>query len=99
VAAGLPGMLSLKERKARAVEVRTVIAETALRYHQGQIGKTGNVLWESAEKIGDGYELQGLSEKFVRVAAISTTELWNVISKVKFTEAKNDGLSGEFLPN
>jgi len=96
-AATMSGLLPLKERKARAVEVRRVIAETALRYHQKQIGKLGNILWESSEKTTDGYLLQGLSEKFVRVSAFTPTELWNVISNVQFVEVEGDGISGEII--
>lgn len=97
IAASMPGQLSLKERKVRAAEVRTVLIEMASRYQQRQIGKIGRVLWESSETRDEGFMLQGLCEKFIKVKAPSLVEHWNVVSQVQFIEVINGGIGGEII--
>jgi threonylcarbamoyladenosine tRNA methylthiotransferase MtaB len=96
-AASMPGQLSLKERKLRAVEVRKTLAESAVSFQQHQIGSTGKVLWESSETSDTGFYLHGLDEKFIKVMAASPVELWNVVSPVRFVEVFDGGIRGDIV--
>jgi threonylcarbamoyladenosine tRNA methylthiotransferase MtaB len=96
-AAIMPGHLSLKERKARAVEVRKVLAESATHYQKRQLMRTGHVLWESSKAHDNGFMLQGLCERFIRITAPSKEELWNIISPIRYTGLDGGGMHGEIM--
>ncbi len=94
-AAGLPGQVQSKERKIRAARVREILAQSAKDYCFNLVGKKGCVLWESARTKGAEYQLEGLSEGFVRVTAASQVKIVNAISPVKFTTLTETGLEAE----
>jgi threonylcarbamoyladenosine tRNA methylthiotransferase MtaB len=96
-AAGLPDQVQSKERKIRAVEVRDVLAESARLYQQKLIGKTSRVLWEKAYPKNNTFELEGLSEEYVRVIAASDWKLINVVSPIRFLTLTDNGMTGEIL--
>ena len=75
--------------------MRKVLVEAATKYQKQQIGKFGQVLWESSETQNEGYLLQGLSETFIRISAPFQINLWNIISPVRFVEVGIEGIRGE----
>jgi len=64
-------------------------------YRSGQVGHALEVLWESAEQLdGEGWELSGLTDNYVRVKAWADSPRWNEIDTVHVTEDKGNFLSG-----
>lgn len=96
-AASMPHQVQSKERKVRAVRVRNVLAECENEYKRSMPGRVGQVLWESARRIDDDFEMNGLSAEYIRVAAVSRQDLTNVISPVRFTAITRNGLMAEIL--
>jgi len=86
--------------KARSAALRTVLAESTEAYHRKFIGKTMPVLWEAASTLTDaGWQIEGLTDNYMRVTAIAPEPRWNQIDKVFLTSANAEGLNGKIIVN
>jgi len=86
------------ERKARNAEMRAVCQGMQAAYRQDFLGAQLEVLWERAHDLGQGtWELNGLSDNYLRVTALAPAPRWNRIDRVRVTAAAGDGLRGEIL--
>ena len=95
-AARMQGQLRGETVKDRSTLLRTVLAESAETYHQKFIGKTMPVLWEATSTLTDaGWQIEGLSDNYLRITAIAPEPRWNRIDKVFLMAASPEGLSGE----
>jgi threonylcarbamoyladenosine tRNA methylthiotransferase MtaB len=82
-AARLPGQVPGPVRKARSAELRKAFSGSARFYQQRFVGETLMVLWESAvEQPGAGWQMEGLSDNYLRITASSQRNLWNQVSPV-----------------
>ena len=96
IAANLPSQVPFAERKDRNAQIRTVLAESASAYQGNFLGKTLPVLWESASALGpDGWHLNGITDNYLRVNALATTQLWNQITPVYLTGIDSNGFQGQ----
>ena len=85
-------------RKRRSAELRAVVAESSLAYHRHFTGQVVNVLWETADKLGaDGWRLNGLTDNYMKVQALSLKPLWNEFSRVRLEHLKQDTFDGKIL--
>jgi threonylcarbamoyladenosine tRNA methylthiotransferase MtaB len=95
-AAGMPNQVHYPIRKERNALMRALLAESAQDYQSGFVNSTLPVLWETAkEKDSQGWQLKGLTDNYLRVRAISQTNLWNRITPFHLTGINTDGLYGE----
>ena len=82
--------------KQRSAAMRTVLAEASTRFRQRFIGRPVGVLWETASAFGpQGWQMEGLTDNYLRVTAFSPENRWNEISQVWLKELNQDGLRGE----
>lgn len=82
--------------KARSSTLRKVLAESAKSFHRKFIGKTMPVLWEATSILTDaGWQIEGLTDNYLRVTAIAPEPYWNRIDKVLLKTASARGLRGD----
>jgi threonylcarbamoyladenosine tRNA methylthiotransferase MtaB len=82
--------------KARSAVLRSVLAQSAEAFHRKFIGKTMPVLWEATSILTDeGWQIEGLTDNYLRVTAIAPEPYWNRIDKVFLKTASAMGLWGE----
>ncbi len=82
-------------RKRRSAVLRTKFIELAHSYQSKFIGRNLDVLWESSTKLDqDKFLLKGLSENYIKVSAIVSTDRWNIIEKVHLEDFYQDTLIG-----
>jgi len=94
-AASMASQIPLAERKARNARMRAVFTEAAESYRSLFIGQTLAVLWESATAYGpQGWEMNGLTDNYLRVRAHAPKSLWNQITPVELSQARPDSLYG-----
>jgi threonylcarbamoyladenosine tRNA methylthiotransferase MtaB len=94
-AARLPAQVPLAARKQRNARLRGVFAAAASAYQNGFVGEVLPVLWEAAEALGpDGWQMNGLTDNYLRVRAAAPRRLWNTITPVRLTAAGAGGLTG-----
>jgi threonylcarbamoyladenosine tRNA methylthiotransferase MtaB len=97
-AARFPNQVTPAVRKQRSAAMRSILSESARRFKQRFPGKTMGVLWESASSLGpDGWQMEGLTDNYLRVAAYSPHTRWNEIDQVELLEIKNDLIFGRIL--
>ncbi len=85
-------------RKRRSAVLRAAFAEMTHNYHQYFIGKTTDVLWESAEKTEAGlWQLKGLSGNYLKISALSPENRWNEVDQVKITNFEGDLMHGQMI--
>lgn len=95
-AARLPGQIPHLVCKQRNAEMRQTLADGAHTYRIRQLKQELEVLWESATQQSlNQWEMSGLSDNYLRVAARSSSPCWNQIMPVYITETTQDGLVGE----
>jgi threonylcarbamoyladenosine tRNA methylthiotransferase MtaB len=95
-AARMPGQVPHRIRKDRNARMRAVLAKSAEAYRRSFVGKSLPVLFESTTKLGpESWEIQGLTDNYLRVYARAPRHIWNNITVVKLTGLINDGLQGE----
>ena len=96
-AATFPGQVTQNARKQRNRQIRAVLEEFSLEYREKFINHCLPVLWESASALGpEGWEFSGLTDNYLRVRAISTSQLWNTITPVQITGLTAEGVNGLF---
>jgi threonylcarbamoyladenosine tRNA methylthiotransferase MtaB len=84
--------------KARSTALRTILADSAESYHRKFIGKTMPVLWEAASTLTDaGWQIEGLTDNYLRVTAIAPEPYWNRVDAVHLTDLYEDGLTGMLI--
>ncbi|MBE3117870.1 MAG: tRNA (N(6)-L-threonylcarbamoyladenosine(37)-C(2))-methylthiotransferase MtaB [Candidatus Atribacteria bacterium] len=84
--------------KARSATLRTVLAESAEAYRRKFIGKTMPVLWEATSILTDeGWQIEGLTDNYLRVTAIAAEPRWNQIDHVYLTSGNAEGLNGKII--
>lgn len=97
-AARYPDQVIPAVRKERNALLRSVLAESAEKFQRAFIGRTMPVLWEASPGLGpDGWKMEGLTDNYLRVAAVSPEKRWNVITPVKIVAASPAGLFGQIV--
>jgi threonylcarbamoyladenosine tRNA methylthiotransferase MtaB len=82
-------------RKERNAVLQTVFKGAAWDYRQQFMGQKLPVLWESTDQLSDrGWQLQGLTDNYIRVKAIAPEPRWNLLDSVKLLKNEMDGLIG-----
>jgi threonylcarbamoyladenosine tRNA methylthiotransferase MtaB len=88
-------------RKKRNAILQAVLKETAWGYRQHFIGRKLPVLWEATDQLSDlGWQLEGLTDNYLRVKATAPEPRWNRLDSVELIENETDGMRGliEDLP-
>jgi len=88
-AAHLPGSVPFSERKRRSALMRAVLAASRNDYQRAWIGKQVSVLWEKVNQQGACWQLEGLTDNYLRVRADAEENLWNNFSQVHLKEIIN----------
>ncbi len=97
-ASRMTGQVPMPIRKSRSQVMRKILDFSRSNYNKCFIGKTIDVLWESAAKtMDDQWLLDGLTDNYIRVYSISKEPRWNEIDRVHLMSARDDGLLGEIL--
>jgi threonylcarbamoyladenosine tRNA methylthiotransferase MtaB len=95
-AARIKGQVRGETIKARSAELRGVLAKSAQAFRRKFIGKTMPVLWEATSILTDeGWQIEGLTDNYLRVTAIAAEPYWNRIDHVLLKTTSTEGLSGE----
>jgi threonylcarbamoyladenosine tRNA methylthiotransferase MtaB len=82
-------------RKERNAALRAVFTETAWSYRQQFVGRKLPVLWEATDQLSDqGWQLEGLTDNYIRVKATAPEPRWNRLDSVELIENETDGLRG-----
>ena len=83
-AARMDGQIRHEVRKERNAALRAAFAESEREYQQKFLGKIISVLWESSDQLSDaGWQLEGLTDNYLRVSAVAVEPRWNQIDSVK----------------
>jgi threonylcarbamoyladenosine tRNA methylthiotransferase MtaB len=94
-AANYPDQVHPKIRKERSTQMRAAVRESGEQFRGQFLEKTVSVLWESALGLGpDGWQMEGLTDQYLRVRAFSPGNVWNQIQKVHLIELLEDGFLG-----
>ncbi len=84
--------------KIRSQRMRDEIKHSALKFKENFLGREVKVLWERSAKVGDNWELSGLSDSYLPVKSTVGEDLYNCISRVSVEQIVNDSLLGKILP-
>ena len=75
--------------------MRAVTTASSLQYQSGFRGRKTEVLWESASGLGPkGWQMEGLTDTYIRVRAFSPDNIWNQINTVVLEEQLDSGFLG-----
>lgn len=97
-AARMKGQVAGQFTRERAARMRAVIEESGRRFRERFLGQQALVLWESVRENDRGqWVMQGLTDTYQKVQAISPTPLWNQISRVQIDRSDERGLSGKII--
>lgn len=93
LAASMPGQVAPHIKKKRTELMLRIAKHSAEAFHRRFIGRTMDVLWESASDNC----WSGLTDNYIRVEVISDQQLHNCILPVRLLELSKTGLRGELL--
>ncbi len=94
-AARMKGQVKPELRKKRNHILHDVLEESAQSYREKFVGKKMSVLWESTSEMGEwGWQMEGLTENYLRVSAFAPSPRWNEINDVQLTECEGDKMKG-----
>lgn len=97
-AARMKGQVKPELRKKRNHILHDVLEESAKHYREQFIGQTMSVLWESTSEMGErGWQMEGLTENYLRVQAFAPAPRWNELDEVLLRECSADKLKGIIL--
>lgn len=82
--------------KIRSAALRAALTESADEYRRQFIGKKMPVLWEAISILTDeGWQIEGLTDNYLRVSAIATEPRWNRMDYVLLKSANSEGCAGD----
>jgi threonylcarbamoyladenosine tRNA methylthiotransferase MtaB len=91
-----PDSVPMVIRKDRNAKVRALFADYSERFKQTYLGKTVSVLWESVSEVtSQGWQLTGLTDNYLKIYALASEPLLNMISSVNLFCLYKDGIQGE----
>jgi len=94
-AAKMKGQVRPEIRKKRNHILHNALEESAKAYRQQFLGRTMSVLWESVSEVGEwGWQMEGLTENYLRVNAFAPSPRWNEIDHVKIHECDGNSVKG-----
>jgi threonylcarbamoyladenosine tRNA methylthiotransferase MtaB len=97
-AARMKGQVRNELAKERGAALRSILDKSAKDYRRKFIGRTMSVLWEArATPTDPGWQIEGLTDNFIRVVAFASEPKWNTIDQVLLKEERPDHLIGEIL--
>ncbi len=81
--------------KKRNHILRDLLDKSAKSYRKRFIGRKMSVLWESTSEMGEwGWQMEGLTENFLRVNAFASSLRWNELDDVVLNESDGDRMKG-----
>jgi threonylcarbamoyladenosine tRNA methylthiotransferase MtaB len=99
-AAHMKGQVRGNVVKARSAALRRVLAESTEAFHRKFVGRTMPVLWEAKSILTDeGWQIEGLTDNYLRVTAIAPEPYWNWVDAVHLTDLYENGLIGKLTNN
>jgi threonylcarbamoyladenosine tRNA methylthiotransferase MtaB len=97
-AARMKGQVKPEIRKQRNRILHDALEESANVYRQQFLGQTQSVLWESVSEMGEwGWQMEGLTENYLRVNAFASSPRWNEIDAVKIDQLNDGRLKGVII--
>jgi threonylcarbamoyladenosine tRNA methylthiotransferase MtaB len=94
-AAKMKGQVKPEIRKRRNHILHDALEESAKLYRGKFVGQTMSVLWESTSEMGEwGWQMEGLTENYLRVSAFAPSPRWNEIDPVKITACDGNRIKG-----
>jgi threonylcarbamoyladenosine tRNA methylthiotransferase MtaB len=97
-AAKMNGQVRPELRKKRNHILHDVLEESAKSYCQEFVGKAMSVLWESTSEMGEwGWQMEGLTENYLRVTALTPSPRWNEIDHVKINQCDGERMKGVII--
>jgi threonylcarbamoyladenosine tRNA methylthiotransferase MtaB len=91
-AARMPDHVPNPLRKERSLQMRALFSGLSQAYQLRFLGKTMQVLWESATAMSpDTWRLSGLTDNYLRVNAETPRHLWNQLTSVNLTALVGNG--------
>jgi len=83
-------------RKSRNAALRAVFSQAQQEYQSQFLGRSLSVLWEAASPgMEAGYQLEGLSDNYIRITAGAAQPRWNQMDDVQLTIMDANGVKGE----
>ena len=96
-AAKMKGQIQPETRKQRNHILHEALEESAKAYREKFLGHTMFALWESTSEMGEwGWQMEGLTENYLRVNAFAPSPRWNEIDEVKI-QASDTHIKGIIL--
>ena len=87
-----------ERRKKRNRLLHDVLEESATSYRQKFVGQRASVLWESVSEMGEwGWQMEGLTENYLRVNAFAVSPRWNELDVVQLNESGAGSLKGVII--
>jgi threonylcarbamoyladenosine tRNA methylthiotransferase MtaB len=97
-ASRMKGQVRLEVRKERNAVLRKLFTEAAQVYASRFVGQILSVLWESSDQLSDrGWRMEGLTDNYLRVAAVASEPRWNRLDRVRLTAQGLEWLEGEIV--
>ena len=94
-AAKMKGQVRHEVRKQRNHILQDALEESAKAYRRRFVGQTMSVLWESTSEVGEwGWQMEGLTENYLRVSAFAPSPRWNEIDPVAIEMCEGDRIQG-----
>ena len=94
-AARMKGQVKPELRKKRNHILTDLLEESAKSYREKFVGRKMSVLWESTSEMGEwGWQMEGLTENYLRAQAFAPSPRWNELDDVLLLECSGDKLKG-----
>jgi len=97
-AARMDGQIRHEVKKKRNAALRAVFLESGQAFMQKFLGRSMSVLWESCRQVNDsGWYMEGLTDNYLRVCAITPRRRWNEMDEVELREVGKESLRAEIV--
>lgn len=97
-AARMKGQVRPEVRKGRNHILHEALEESSKSYREKFVGEKASVLWESTSEMGEpGWQMEGLTENYLRVKAFAASPRWNELDNVILIELADNGIVGEII--
>jgi threonylcarbamoyladenosine tRNA methylthiotransferase MtaB len=94
-AARMKGQVKPELRKKRNHILTDLLEKSAKVYREKFVGQKMSLLWESTSEMGEyGWQMEGLTENYLRAQAFAPAPRWNELDDVLLNSCSGDKLKG-----
>jgi threonylcarbamoyladenosine tRNA methylthiotransferase MtaB len=93
-AARMKDQIGFEIRKNRSSTLRELFTAMEHKYQENFLGSVLSVIWEASSKAAEGFQVEGLTDNYIKVTASAPDRKWNEVDEVLLVSIEDNTVKG-----